>query len=297
MRGKTVVVLAIAFAFILGTMVAGAEDVFAKEKLTKLLKECKKEPKKENKIKPHCELLNFIFGLQTQVDDLEERVTALENNIPPPPPLPPQPQLLALVDGQVVGSFGGPQVVGVVIKDPDIDDTDEAKGEPFVTVNGDTLRMVQGVDGNWYAFFADRLNALIADSGVAVPGTGFDFGVFCSQTSGFVLGPTIDVTETQGFAIQDPALVTNGVDGNPAGTPLTNLCTDPNPTSTPNDFMAVLNGVVDIPSIPSVDLAGQIGIRQGFWPFIQLFSFNAGDEVKIIYFKGGMEIAFSLTFE
>jgi len=242
------------------------------------------------------ELWDAIFGLQTEIDDLEERIQALEN--PPSPPPPPQPQLLALVDGQVVGSFEGPQVVGVVIIDPDIDGTDEAKGEPAVTVNENILRMVQGVDGNWYAFFADRFNALIADSGVVVPGTGFDFGVFCSQTSGFVLGPTIDVTETQGFAIQDPALVTNEVDGNPAGTPLTNLCTDPNPTSTPNDFMAVLNGVVDInPNFPNQELDGQIGISKGFWPFIQLFSFNAGDDVKIIYLVGGMEIELLLTFE
>jgi len=206
--------------------------------------------------------------------------------------------LFARVNGNDVDSFAGAQVVWVIVKDPNIDDTDEAKGEPDVTVDGNRVRMVQAVDGNWYAFFAHRANALIADSEVVIPGTGSDFGVFCSQDSGNVLGSTIDVTETEGFAIQDPALVTNEVDGNPAGTPLTNLCTDPNPTSTPNDFMAVLNGVVDINPgfLPSV-LQGQIGIRDGFYPFIQLFSFNAGDEVKIIYLVGGMEIELLLTFE
>lgn len=208
----------------------------------------------------------------------------------------PQPPLLVLVDGQVAGSFGGPQVVGVVIVDPDIRTLDDAHGEPDVTINGAILRMVQATDGNWYAFFADRINALIADSNVVVPGTGFDFGVFCSQTSGFVLGPTIDVTETQGFAIQDPALVTNGVDGNPTGTPLTNLCTDPNPTSTPNDFMAVLNGVVDINPGSEFVSPGQIGINQGFWPFIQLYNFDPTGNVIVQYNKGGMEIVFSLTF-
>ena len=39
--------------------------------------------------------------------------------------------------------FGGPMVIEVVINDPDIKDTDEAKGEPDVTVNGKILRMVQ----------------------------------------------------------------------------------------------------------------------------------------------------------
>ncbi len=289
--------IVIAVAFVAGSILTGVV-VFAEDGLTKLQKNCAKEPKSPEKIKPVCELLNLIFGLQTQVDDLEERITALEDNIPPPPPPPPQPELFFRVDGNDVDSFAGAQVVWVIVKDPDIDDTDEAKGEPAVTVNENILRMVQAVDGNWYAFFAHRANALIADSEVVIPGTGSDFGVFCSQDSGNVLGSTIDVTETEGFAIQDPALVTNEVDGNPAGTPLTNLCTDPNPTLTPNDFMAVLNGVVDInPNFPNQELHGQIGISKGFWPFIQLFSFNAGDEVEIIYLKGGMEIPFSLTFE
>ncbi len=63
MRGKTVLVLAVVVAFVVGTMVGKAEDVFAKEKLTKLQKECKKEPKKDNKIKPHCEILNILEEL------------------------------------------------------------------------------------------------------------------------------------------------------------------------------------------------------------------------------------------
>ena len=48
--------------------------------------------------------------------------------------------------------------------DSDINDTDEAKGEPDVTVNGKILRMVQGVDGNWYGYFADETMADTADA-------------------------------------------------------------------------------------------------------------------------------------
>ena len=55
--------------------------------------------------------------------------------------------------------MSGPQVIEVVVIDSDINDTDEAKGEPDVTVNGKILRMVQGVDGNWYGYFADRIMA------------------------------------------------------------------------------------------------------------------------------------------
>ncbi len=60
--------------------------------------------------------------------------------------------------------MSGPQVIEVVVIDSDINDTDEAKGEPDVTVNGKILRMVQATDGNWYGYFADRTQALIADS-------------------------------------------------------------------------------------------------------------------------------------
>ena len=60
--------------------------------------------------------------------------------------------------------MSGPQVIEVVVIDSDINDTDEAKGEPDVTVNSKDLRMVQGVDGNWYAYFADKSQSQIADS-------------------------------------------------------------------------------------------------------------------------------------
>jgi hypothetical protein len=60
--------------------------------------------------------------------------------------------------------MSGPQVIEVVVIDSDINDTDQAKGEPDVTVNGKILRMAQAVDGNWYGYFAERRMAQIADS-------------------------------------------------------------------------------------------------------------------------------------
>jgi len=243
------------------------------------------------------ELWDAIFGLQTQFDDLEERVAALEGSVPPPPPPPPVIELSFFVDSQPIESFGDAQVVHMVLFDPSIDDTDEGKGVPDVDVNENALKLAQGVDGNWHAYFADSTNALIADSEVIVPGIGSDFGAFCSQTSGNVLGPFIDVTETEGFAIQDPALVTNAVDGNAAGTQLTNECTDPNPTETPNDLMSVLNGVVVInPNFPSAELDGQLGVRKGFWPFIQLFSFTQGVPVDVRYNVGGGAVSAQLSY-
>ena len=57
----------------------------------------------------------------------------------------------------------GPQVIEVVVIDPDIDDTDEGKGEPDVQVNSKKIRMVQATDGNWYGYFSDRTQAQTAD--------------------------------------------------------------------------------------------------------------------------------------
>ena len=109
-------------------------------------------------------------------------------------------------NSQFANYFGGPQVVEIVINDPDVKDTDEAKGEPDVTVNGDIVRMIQGTDGLWYAYFADLDQAQAADqtvedwiaAGPGAAGNGLDFGSFCDRES-LVLGFTM--TDTVGFAI------------------------------------------------------------------------------------------------
>ena len=90
-------------------------------------------------------------------------------------------------DNYMVGS----QVIEVVVIDPDIDDTDEGKGEPDVDVNSKKLRMTQAVDGNWYGYFSDRAQAQTADQtnvdnalfppGITIPGSGLDFGTFCEK--------------------------------------------------------------------------------------------------------------------
>ena len=72
--------------------------------------------------------------------------------------------------------MSGPQVIEVAIIDSSISDTDEGKGEPDVTVNGNNLRMVQATDGNWYGYFADKSMAIDADTA----DNGLDFG-----TSGY----------------------------------------------------------------------------------------------------------------
>jgi len=94
------------------------------------------------------------------------------------------PNLSVSAESSTFGNYvSGAQVVEVVIIDPDIDETNEAKGEPDVTVNGNKLRMVQATDGKWYGYIADRVRATEADSTTTVPGKGLDFGTICSTAN------------------------------------------------------------------------------------------------------------------
>ena len=61
-------------------------------------------------------------------------------------------------------SFGGAQIIEVVVIDSQRDETDEVQGEPVVKVDENQLRMVQAVDGNWYAYFGDSTKVAAADT-------------------------------------------------------------------------------------------------------------------------------------
>src|SRR3990167_6818261 len=130
--------------------------------------------------------------------------------------------------------FSGSMVVEVVIRDSNLQDTDQGKGEPNVTLNGKSLRMIQSTDGNWYAYFANVDKAKVADSTQsATSGKGLDFGVFCSKdTSSSVFG--ISLSATSGFAVPR----SDGLAGFTNGITSFNQCTGA-PTSSSN-----LNNVV-----------------------------------------------------
>jgi len=172
--------------------------------------------------------------------------------------------------------FFGSMVVEVVIRDSDISSQDDAHGEPDVTLNGKKLRMVQASDGNWYAYFANKEKAQIADATQASgSGEGLDFGAFCdNDTPASVFG--VSFSDTDGIAI--PQSVT----GSTQGTASFNACTS-SPVPPTNQ-----TNVVRQPRSPNSNLSvplGQIGIVDGAWPFIQLFSFN--DNVSIVYNRAG----------
>ena len=186
--------------------------------------------------------------------------------------------------------MSGSEVVEVKIIDSDINDTDEAKGEPDVSVNGATLRMVQAVDGNWYGYFADVAQAQIADSTTNVDGEGLDFGTFCGQDSTILDGQNIvSVFQTVGIAINSQ----DGIDG-----------TDPSTTPIPDCAGSItvdgsINVLTDVQQIntnsPSGE--GQIGMDGDAWPFIQLYPLSDGGSVVVQYNKGGGAQTTTLTFQ
>ncbi len=180
--------------------------------------------------------------------------------------------------------FSGSMVVEVVIRDPNLHDTDEGKGEPDVTINGKALRMVQATDGNWYAYFANVDKAKIADSTVGFPGEGLDFGVFCSRdTSSSVIG--VSLSETDGFSIPSSGLTTF-TNGNSSFLQCTGT---PDSTNENN----VVRNPRSINTNPNV-LPGQIGLNPNAWPLIQLFSFG---DVTIQYNAAGGTQQVNLAYD
>ena len=62
-------------------------------------------------------------------------------------------------------TFGGAQVVEIVVSDPDISSTESTiPGVPKVEINGDKFAMVQGSDGSWYGFTANSATVTTADT-------------------------------------------------------------------------------------------------------------------------------------
>ncbi len=170
-------------------------------------------------------------------------------------------------NSQYENHFAGSMVIEVVVRDNDIRDTDEGKGEPDVTLNGKNLRMVQATDGNWYGYFANVDKALAADSTVVLAGQGLDFGTFCDRGN-TTFG--ISLSDSDGFFV--PRSDCNG---------------NPVPDT---------NNVVRQPKSINTNsgLNGQIGLNPDAWPLIQLFSFS---DVTIQYNAAGGAQTVNLEYD
>jgi hypothetical protein len=173
------------------------------------------------------------------------------------------PNLYVSAENQQFGNhFAGSMVVEVVVSDPALSDTGEGKGEPNVTINGKTLRMVQATDGRWYGYFTNSAKARIADATVTMEGKGLDFGQFCTREASS-LG--VSFTQTDGIAV--PRSISGGTNGDSGfGT-----CTGLPSGNIINNVVRYPRSINTNPNIPS----GQIGLDPAAWPIIQLYSFSS----------------------
>lgn len=182
--------------------------------------------------------------------------------------------------------FAGSMVIEVVIRDSDISDTGNGIGEPDVTLNGNTLRMVQATDGNWYAYFANVNKAKTADATVGQSGKGLDFGVFCSRdTPSSIFGTSF--SETDGFSVPHSTGLTDFSNGD---SPFVECDGSLNDATNLNNVVRKAKSINTNSNIS----VGQIGLDADAWPLIQLFSF---DDVIIQYNPGGPSQQVSLNYD
>jgi hypothetical protein len=156
------------------------------------------------------------------------------------------------------------------------------------------LRMAQGTDGNWYAYFADRNQAIAADKTVGLAGKGLDFGEFCKSDSALAAGlPTF--TDTKGFTIARHigASVDKPADSSAFGNCLT----------LSGGSGAALEHVVrqnkTLTHATTTISTGQIALGDAnAWPIIQLYDFSAiPSAVTVDYQKNGGDQIVNLTFD
>ena len=197
------------------------------------------------------------------------------------------PNLFVTPEIEQSGIFYGHQVVEVKVVDSDISETDEAKGEPDLTVNGRILRMVQAVDGNWYGYFANRDYAIFADG---VSDNGINYGKFCHDSTTILDGANnVDVFDTVGIAIDVSS--NSSVEGSDVKFPPDHIPPTATCDSIDNSGSVGMNVIDDIPPINPDNgggYAGQIGLNPDLWPFVQLYPISEdGIGVIIQYNKGG----------
>lgn len=166
--------------------------------------------------------------------------------------------------------FGGPMVVEVIVKDPNRSMTNENAGEPTVMVDNQQLRMAQGLDGNWYGYFADSTD--VAD--VANDGSQLEFGTADDPDVGGISGhaslATFDDTtyksQTDTFTAGDAADFAGVIDNAPE--------------------LSNWNGT----NASSCTSCGQIGINSTNWPFLQTYDFTQEDFDVILEQAGTNEV-------
>ena len=169
--------------------------------------------------------------------------------------------------------FGGPMILEVIVRDPNLSDTDEDESEPDVTFDGNDLRMVQASDGYWYAYVAHEASAKTVNDYSTTNNGSLDFGTYCNAEESKQLFKTSNVAG---------ATFVNGND-----------CAAPEPDQKVN----VLKSVKTLNVYPADEYGNTDLSHQDYWPFIQLFDFSDDATIKVVYNGGGSNQEVRLQYE
>src|SRR5574337_1765154 len=249
----------------------------------------------------------FIIGLFTNsfsvLSDVPPSANGMEPLIPRIEPMAhtsSNPNLYVSAENPLFKNyFAGPMVIEVIVADPDIQRLDQAYGEPVVTVNGKRLRMAQGTDGNWYAYFADRNQAIAAANTAVLTGKGLNFGGFCDSSSSFSPKTGVSYSETVGFTIARGGFDSIN-DTNNGGAKITSsnlpACTNTQGTLTTTQMEHVIRENKTLNTNSNGFAASSI--YESVWPVVQLYDFSAiPTPVTIDYQKAGGDQIVNLTFD
>ena len=165
-------------------------------------------------------------------------------------------------------SFGGAQIVEVVVLGISTA-IDINSGEPVVKVNDNQLRMAQGTDGNWYAYFGSSTEVAAAD------GESFlDFGT------------DRDPTVTKGDFLEA---------GNVYAPDLENGATV-QPTTTVTNPPTLSNWNASFTNNDGTHVNGQIGIVDADWPVIQLYDLTI-ETFEVVLEQAGADEVVTLNYD
>ena len=175
-------------------------------------------------------------------------------------------------------TFGGVQIVEIIVADPTRSDVNQRQGEPTVEMNGDVIRMAQGADGYWYAYIADTTAVGSMDSSSG--NTPLDFGVALAAGAALPIGSgdttSVNVTPDADATVYYASTIIKGE-------PTLSLfnTTDPTLTTASNARPAGDDGLY----------RGQINVTlAAYWPFIQTFDLSEGDQEIVLEKPGGNEV-------
>jgi hypothetical protein len=176
-------------------------------------------------------------------------------------------------NAQFGNTFGGAQIIEVIVIGVG-DETDEIQGEPVVKVDDNQLRMVQAVDGNWYAYFGDKTTVAAADTADNY----LDFGT--DGTPSITIGDFNEANNVYYNAGSTSATPTTVPKNYPALSNFNNTDSTQGSSATAGQYYGI----------------GQIGVQSAQWPIIQLYDLTI-ETFDVVYEQAGADEVVTLNFD